>query len=356
MQSSHHVVASRNLFVDTASDLHGGTGDNVTIQLGANRLHAGDGQLLKLSLLDFSMYRNFHMVNANNNKARLIVDGGAAQELVIPPSNYATLGDITAAFAAAAAASMLAAVQAAGSGATTCTVLDALPVASDTLASTGDRIMSFQLSFDAAHGATAFALQCLSNDGESYAILGGDRVDDAASGASSLTCTVPSATVVQVLGRYPMQRHTDHHVYLRCDLPSTNLETASLSGGGYNTHTLGSNIVGYFETDVEYVHFTSQTSDEFTLLLTTRTLSALRLYLTDSRNRPLARQRGSASQTAAGTGAAQSTLGNLGFKALLRLDVVQAVDPQQGLLLRSRPVPQTVPATKLGLLTSLPTE
>ena len=64
--------------------------------------------------------------------------------------------------------------------------------------------------------------------------------------------------------------------------------------------------------------------------------STLTLFLTDARNRPLGRQAGSASGTAAGSQTVgvlnsnlQSTQGNLFFTATIRIDVVQASFPQR---------------------------
>lgn len=146
----------------------------------------------------------------------------------------------------------LAHVEAAGSSATTCTVLDAVPLGSETMSSTGNRLMAFNLSFDQIHNITAFKLRCFSSHGESFAILGGDKLVDASAG-SSFDCSRESTTVLRVVGRYPMQRHTDHHVFSQTDLPSTNIETASLQSatGPFNTHTLASNVLGQFEVDTE---------------------------------------------------------------------------------------------------------
>lgn len=322
------VVSSRNFFIDTSSDLNGQAGDNVTLHLGGNGIRASDGQLLRISVMSFAMYRNFHGVNQNNSKVSLEIDG-AAIDIAITLKNYATVGDIVSDFANKVKAAALAHAQTNGSSATNCSVLDAVPLSSETMASTGDRLMSFNLSFDQAHNIGEFKLRCFTSQGESFAILGGDRLADTSSD-SSLDCSVESATVLRVVGRYPMQRHTDHHVFLRTDLPSTNIETSSLQSatGPFSTHTLGSNILGQFEVDTEYVHFNSATDSEYFLVLTQRSLSTMRLFLTDSKNRPIGRLTGSGNRTAAGTGDAQSTTGNLNFSCMLRIDVLQVTTPR----------------------------
>ena len=124
-----------------------------------------------------------------------------------------------------------------------------------------------------------------------------------------------------------MQRSTSPQVYLRCSLPSNNIETSSLSGQGpFNSHTMTSNILGVFQSDHEFTHYDCRT-DEFNYTLRTKELNHLRLFLTDRKNRPLGRLQGSASRTAAGIGTEQSTRGNLSFTAIVRIDTIQATVP-----------------------------
>jgi len=322
------VVSSRNFFIDTSSDLDGQEGDNTTLHMGGNGVRASDGQLLRISVRSFTMYRQFHRINQNNNRVTLEIDGHT-RDVEITSKNYATVGNIVTDFASKVKTAALSLVQAAGSSATTCDVLDAVPLESETMAGTGDRLMAFNLEFNEDHKVLDWSLRCFASQGESFAILGGDRLVDTSTG-SSLDCSNESTKVLRIVGRYPMQRHTDHHVFLRTDLPSTNIETASLQSavGPHNTHTLASNILGQFEVDTEYVHFKSATESEYFLVLTQRNLSSMRLFLTDSKNRPIARLAGSANKTAAGTGAAQSTTGNLNFSCMLRIDVLETMVPR----------------------------
>ena len=73
---NEQVVNSFNLFIDSAKDVGGavGKGDNFSLQLGADSIEARDGQFLRLTLTDFSMYTNFYGVNINNSKFRLTND------------------------------------------------------------------------------------------------------------------------------------------------------------------------------------------------------------------------------------------------------------------------------------------
>ena len=59
---NEQVVNSYNLFIDSAKDVGGGAGkgDSFSLQLGADSIQAQDGQFLRLTLQEFSMYYVVH--------------------------------------------------------------------------------------------------------------------------------------------------------------------------------------------------------------------------------------------------------------------------------------------------------
>lgn len=328
-----HIIASRNLFIDSSADV--GEGDNFTLQLGQESIRAMDGQQLRLSLLQFNMYSNFYQVNATNNKIKLTTSVKST-DLIIPSQNYETVGSIALAFANTVLTQVLADARTSSSLGTGLTASVSGLTATDVEPSTriqpngtGDRLLKFKVDFSAAHTLTAFRLQCLESEGESFALLGGDRITDSASTASSLTVSIASTTQLTVEGLYPMQRSTSPEIYLRCTLPNSNIESSSLSGlGPFTNHTMGSNILGCFQTQFEFVHYDIRSDQDFYMNLRTKDLNSLRLFLTDRKSRPLGRVHGSGSKSAAGPGVAQSTLGNLFFTCVLRIDTVQATIPR----------------------------
>ena len=50
----HEVLSSRNLFLDSSDGV--GQGDNFTLELSRDSITAGDGQQLKLTLINFKLY------------------------------------------------------------------------------------------------------------------------------------------------------------------------------------------------------------------------------------------------------------------------------------------------------------
>ena len=139
---NEQVVNSYNLFIDSAKDVGGGAGkgDSFSLQLGADSIQAQDGQFLRLTLQEFSMYTNFYMVNINNCRFRL-TDDTAATEPLLTQQNYKNVADVAENFATALAA------QLSTDAGVTCTPADITPASGTALNATSNRIISFDLDF-----------------------------------------------------------------------------------------------------------------------------------------------------------------------------------------------------------------
>jgi hypothetical protein len=92
----------------------------------------------------------------------------------------------------------------------------------------------------------------------------------------------------------------------------------------------------------------SQSGREFFINIRQKMVSNMRLRLTDRHNRPLGRSFGSPAYTASGSGTNQSTLGNLSFSSVIRVDVIQQRHIKE---LESEPVPQTTASRFDNVLT-----
>ena len=366
-----HIIHSRNLFIDTTSG--SGKGDEFNLELGANMLQAADGQFMRLTLVNFNMYNSIYPVNATNNKFRIVSRYGPPQNVSqflglstlnsIPSKNYKTCGDIALAFAQAVQAQVQADARvASGNNALTTTLsgittVDVQPPQGEGFSSTGDKILQFKITTSVPHTLTSVKIECLESLGESWMLLGGDRLTDqilagtnefgpGILGENSFQNTVAANEIV-IQGKYPMQRSTSPQVYLRCDVPNDNIETASLNkivktGVGFDgDSTLSSNILGVFQLDHEFAHY-DLLGDEFFLNLRSKNLSHMRLTLTDRKNRMLTHAVSSGADN-------QSTLGNLSFSCIIRIDTIQATIPRQLSV-----TPQQLPdLKKTGILSSL---
>ncbi len=357
-----HIVNSFNIFVDTEKSSIVGDrqskGDDVHVHFAGQTIEAGDGEFIKLSLLNFTMFNNTYMVNINNS--RFNVRGGSGTHasflnvVNIDRKNYGSLKDIATSFATNLG-TYLATKSAAHSFENT-TVLPS----TTSMSATDNRLLDITLTAknssnqSIAHGITDLHIQCVEADGDSYTILGGKRQDDATdTNFNSLKITT-STNTIRVQGYFPMQRLSDPYVYLRCNNAQNGLEMSVLSSdsGRYNADIINSNIMAKLFKDVEYITYDSSTGDEYFLNLQQRKLANLRLSLTDSKGRKLGRTTG---QQDLGTAAgltnsdlnfisdSQNTTGNLYFTAVIRVDIIKNRMPQK---LESAPLTPALPARK----------
>ena len=171
-----HIVSSRNFFLDTASGLKASsTGDNVTIALAGDTITCADGQQIRLSLREFSMYRNWYGVNPNNSDFRVTTEVDS-DELSIGHADYKCSGDIVKAFANVLGNRLISmAIAKTGSTiplTTTFSVVDQVPAEGQVLTATGTRDMQFQIQFlnstgqAVTHGLTTVLLQSFAEVGE----------------------------------------------------------------------------------------------------------------------------------------------------------------------------------------------
>ena len=340
------IVNSFNLFVDSEkSSLVGdqqSEGDDVHIHFEGQTIEAGDGENIRLSLLNFTMFNNTYMVNINNSRFNVRGVSGTNPTFLdvvnIDRKNYNNIKDIATSFA-----TNLGTYLATKSAAVSFENTTVLPNTTS-MSSTDNRLLDITLTAKdganatIAHGITDLKIQCLEADGESSVILGGNRQDDASDTAfSSLKITI-NVNTIRVQGYYPMQRLSDPYVYLRCNNAQNGLEMSVLSNdrGRYNSDIINSDIFAKVFKDVEYITYESNTGDEYFMNLQQRKLANLRLSLTDSKGRKLGRTTG---QRDLGTSAGltdsnlefesnlQNKTGNLFFTAVIRVDIVKNRNP-----------------------------
>jgi hypothetical protein len=346
------IVNSFNLFIDSEkANLVGhktSKGDDLHIHLEGQTIEAQDGEMIRLSLLNFTMFNNTSMININNSRFNVLGASGTTPSfgptiVNIDRKNYINLKDIATSFATNLG-TYLATVSAAASFENT-TILPN----TTTMSSTDNKLLDIILTAKngggstIAHGITSLKIQCLNSEGESYAILGGNRQDDSSDTAfSSLKVTglTAGSTTIRIQGYYPMQRLSDPYVYLRCGNAQNGLEMSVLSSdrGQFNNDVMNSDIMAKLFKDVEYITYESNTGEEYFINLQQRKLANLRLFLTDSKGRKLGRTTG---QRDLGTASGltdsgldfesnlQNTLGNLNFTAVFRVDIIRSRTPMK---------------------------
>lgn len=259
------------------------------------------------------------------------------------------------------------------------------------LGATGDRVfdVTYQILGTSnnthVHGILTLLIQTLGSDGDCYCVLGSLRDDtDTASFNSFNVDLNPDGTNTQirVRGFFPMQRMTDPYVYLRCgssqngSLEMAVLSDSAITASSNNSDITTSDIFAKLKRDVEFISYDNGMGDEYFINLQQRKLSSIRFTLTDSKNRKLGRKRAEGNNgTGAGlfntsttasdillgrkyleattkgyTNLTQSTLGNLFFTAVVRVDIVKTGNPTR---LETPALPLPLPARKAqnGVLT-----
>jgi hypothetical protein len=401
------TVNSFNLYIDSErSNVVGdkqSRGDNVHYNFEGNTVEARDGEVMKISLVDFHMPNNFYNVEIKNSLARIRLKGTSTAiktndphlYTVIERGNYYDVQDIATNFAYTVGHIIAGLDPSAGtihkitnnSLVTQTTALvdtsgithGVYPLISNASPSTplqtgrpDKKLLDVTIQFQNAHLLSDLYISCQSATGENYLLLGGQRGDDANdishnSFILDLAPTVPSgataANSVRVRGYYPMQLTSEPHVYLRTTLGQNGLESAILSKDAvsYNTEIIGSDILAKIPRNLESFSYNANGGNEdFFIYYQQRKLNQIRLYLTDSKGRPIGRPgvadsiAAIASGTAAGlegtapsipplttekitfVGINQNTTGNMYFTTTLKIEIIKKSAPQ---LLETQPPP-----------------
>jgi len=355
------VISSRNLFIDTdrGTNSRNTKGDDYDLDLNNEGISAGDGQQIRLTVNEFAMAKTWTNVNDNNNQITLSYDFTVGTDVTrvisLQPQNYEFISDIATEFANKMAADIVAAI----AGVSTCTASNVLPGATAGVNGTSDNRISFTLTTNAAHGLSALNVQCFESQGDSYEIIGGNRLLDTETSSSSVSVTIPTSTTIAVQCYYPAQRASTSYIYLRTNLATNSIETSSLHSatGQENTNsTLTSNILCRIPVNAEYCIYNANTGREYFVDLAVKHLNHMRLFLTDEHNRPIARRTllsNTASRLGLGYGVnddsnQQSIRGNLNFSAVIRLEIVQKSSPHEQMFTKAQnPVPPRNEGLKL---------
>jgi hypothetical protein len=400
------IVNSINFFVDSErSSVVGDNqskGDDLLLGFEGNTIECKDGEVIRLSLVDFHMPNNQYNIDARNSQATIIctVNGTAMTagvvKTLVTRGNYYDTDDIAINFASnlgAALASLsgvpaglavlgivnnnLTDLNTVTTGFANPVTTPATPTTANPLTTLGTsltgkpekKLLDVTISFKttaspttaAAHTITNLKISCQSANGELYLVLGGERGDNVNTLDNSFKVTIETLSI-RVQGYFPMQLVTEPHVYLRCTLGQNGLESSILASDEttYNNDIVGSNILAKIARTTESFSYAGNQSHEFFLTLQQRKLNSIGLFLTDSKNRPIGRAKNAGTGTSAGLeGTAtsdiipfeketQSTKGNLYFTATIRIDIVKVYNPNK---LQSEPPPMAqFPSRASGVL------
>ena len=338
-------------------------GDDLQVELEGNQVRAGDGEVIRMSLINFNMYNNIYDVNENNR--RFVLRCGGAVDITnttikMPMENLTKIRSLGDLLHASLNDTLVARAQAQGASAVASFSLDINgPPDGELPADKSNRLIDITLtaknSGDSAvnHSLTTALFRFTEGFGDTQDLLGGRRLDDETDNDFQGMKVDIEAQTIRIRGFYPAQLSTERNVYIRCNQQQNGLESQVLSndGGTYPNSVVASNILGKVRIGREFIEYEANEHNNYEITLQSKVLNQFRIFLTDSKNRRLGRLTTQLNQdTAAGLrndtdtefeGTDQSTLGNLKFEATIRIDVLKVSNP---VLLDAPPPPAPQPA------------
>jgi hypothetical protein len=307
------------MFIDTERNLSSdSTGDNVALPLSQTPITAGRDQFIRLNLLEFSMPKSFHDINALNNTFT-IRDSGGNETVVLPASNYNSAAKLFNSVVGFQTPVLNALTTLQGGGLTL-----SMTIITPLTAGNNSNVLQFVVDYGAAHGYTAGTapkIQTYVVQGKAYNILGGKRiVDDTDSTTASLTTTLGDETGADTANKltftafYTAHYHSSSHVYLRINEQNSNIGTSSLQSiktDTQRTEMASTRVLGIIPVDTEYCRYVAQTENVFFTDILSKSLAQMRLQITDSLGNlfPL-------------VAPDQNRLGNRYFQAVIRVDIM----------------------------------
>ena len=303
------LISSQDIYVSTqqsGSASAQGSDDGFNrfrIAMNSNPLTTGNNQYGRLSVTQFSAYRNFYYVNEWNNKVWLRytqADGQTIAKIIeLTKGDYATIGEIAAEFSTQIIANL------ASVAAFTVKSGTQRPIANFTKGDSGTGIFGVTLETSgAAHGITNIQLQCRQylqdpnltvfqreqgpyGFNDSYALLGGKRIGVQNETANSFTVVNGATDEIVITGFFPMQRTTTQYLYMSCSENTSNMESQNISAAQplSDTHIVSSSIIAKIPINDTLIGFQQDQSTPFFVELDNRHISEILFEIKDHHGR-----------------------------------------------------------------------
>ena len=305
------LVHSRDIFLSTQQSGSPGTGDQTFSRfrmcLNSAPISCESGQQNKLSLTQFSCFRNFYYINQYNCRVDVTyTEGGVPQTkaFLLDKKDYGSIGDIAAEFANKLKDCF---------GGTTSVNAVTKPAVGFNIGATGDRMLSVSFSnlpanirgvviqtrqhdgpdvtgSDTDVTGTADGIACTSF-GDSYVILGGKRIAAESITAQSFDIGhTADDTDLTLKGFYPMQKTSMQYMYLRCSEAADNLQSQNLGEDSevQDSHMVGSQIMAKIPVSNEVCAWQSYSSHcPYFVNSSNRNISEVMFELVDHHGRPI---------------------------------------------------------------------
>ena len=303
------LVSSQDIYVSTqqsGSASAQGSDDGFNrfrIAMNSNPLTTGNNQYGRLSVTQFSAYRNFYYVNEWNNKVWLTYTHGGsnfAKLIELTKQDYTNIGDIAAEFTTKLIAALSQATFTVKAGTQS-------PAAGFVKGQTGSGIFGVTLeTTGAAHGFTNVKLQCRQylqdpsltasspaqgayGFNDSYALLGGKRIGAQDAAAESFNVVYYASDELVITGFFPLQRTTTQYLYMSCSENTSNMESQNISAAQplSDTHIVSSSIIAKIPLNDTLIGFQQDQSTPFFVELDNRHISEILFEIKDHHGRTI---------------------------------------------------------------------
>lgn len=302
------LVNSKNIYLSTQpSSILGGRDDTFNrfrMCLNNIPLQTKNDQYAKISLIDFNAYRNFYLVHKYNNLVYVKCKLGGVQQpftaVRLTSKDYGNITDIALEFATQLANYFSGLV---GVNIVAPVLADVSPANNYVKGQTGNGIFNVTLvnTGAAAHGITEVIIQTRNYEvagavngddfGDSYALLGGERLSEQSDTAFSFVADSTSdASEIEITGLYPMQLSTNAYLYLNCAEVQTNLESENFSAAknlNNDTHIVASQILAKIPIQNQFASIKSDMSTPHFIFTDNRNISELMFSITDQHGRQI---------------------------------------------------------------------
>ena len=291
------LTHSRDIFMSTNQSGQVGAGESqfsrFRMGLNTSPLTCGAGEMTKLSLTQFSCFRNFYYINQYNNLVAVSYTHNLTnydEFIQLTPGDYDTIEDIAKEFTDRLVEHFAAA-----------------PISvnfspNNTQKPAGDdspRLRKYGVTLTAAtHGITNLKIQTRqygantlfggsTQFGDSYCILGSKRIGAENAAADSFAIG-NTRDAISIAGFYPMQTTSMAFMYMRCSEVADNIESQNLSTNGsvQDSHMVASHILAKIPVDDVVCALQYETSPYF-LNSNNRHISELRFHLIDHHGREI---------------------------------------------------------------------
>tara|TARA_R110000823_G_scaffold76963_1_gene175786 strand:- start:872 stop:2008 length:1137 start_codon:yes stop_codon:yes gene_type:complete len=271
------------------------------------------GQVNKISLIQFNAHRNWYTVNASNSKVYVrYLKGGSSTELKesfdLEHKDYASIGDVAAEFTIKMKALLTSAALQGGAFGEPANVV---PAAGQRTGQTGKRSLSFDITSTGTLVLSSIRVQFpqfrksegnppgFNEDGtliadndfsDSYVLLGGKRVTDP-------NDLITNSMKVDIVGNkitfaapFPMVLQTQPYMYLSLNISNDNLQTANLGnvGADISEHVTSSCFLGKIPVQNEYCAIQLDESTPYHMTTNQRIVTSLLFQCLDSHGRAFA--------------------------------------------------------------------